>query len=164
MNRRRIHPTATVRTGYSLTEILFVLGLLTIFAVVATRLFGSTVRIMYASADEQNTTSALDSAMRALRGDAWNASTLATPDPHSLRIAQAEQSVEWSIDQEGNLIRSTHPAKASATAQRWPGLGRHLAFESAGAAVNVRVLDQRQKPSAQVSLVSQVMLAREEKP
>jgi Tfp pilus assembly protein PilX len=161
MNRRRIQTACSVRRGYALVEILFVLGLLTIFAVVATRLFGSTVRVMHAAAEQQNTTSALDSALRALRRDVWNASSVAATDAHTLRIAQAEQSVEWSVDADGNLVRSTRPASGPETRQRWPELRKHVSFQSSKAGVTVQVLDQRHKPVAQVSLVGQVILARE---
>ena len=66
-------PSPGRRRAFTIPELLFAIGILAIFALAATRLFHATIRTGHAAAQQQDAANSFDSAVAALRGDAWSA-------------------------------------------------------------------------------------------
>jgi type II secretory pathway component PulJ len=100
------------RRGYMLVEVLTALGLLTIFALAASRVFHSTMQLMRDVPAAHERQIRFDSVTSALREDVWRASAI-EPAEQGVRLQLDGQQVHWSID--GDVI-----TRASAQSQqRW---------------------------------------------
>src|SRR5439155_3480766 len=66
--------------AFTMTEMLFVLVVLGFVAAQGGRLFSATIRLAHASAEAQNTAATTESAINALRGDAWSADRFSAGD------------------------------------------------------------------------------------
>jgi type II secretory pathway pseudopilin PulG len=90
------------RAGFWLLELLFVIGLLAIVALIATKLFGATIRLGHDTAEAQNHAATLESLITAIRSDMWGAAKFETADEGrtvTLNLP-GERTIAWSIADE----------------------------------------------------------------
>lgn len=109
MTQRRRHP------GFLLIEIIIAMALLTVFALLATRLFVSSMRSIEQSGEQINLVIRFDGMLRALRGDIWSGTSIGRVT-HNALIVQTRDAgdVRWTIDPDGRITRSTdHEAPRS---------------------------------------------------
>ena len=142
----------TARRAFSMFSMLVVLGLLGVFALLASRLFLSTIRTMRSAQDRQTQTLRIDSVIRALRADVWNATETRFADGALVINRAGQPAVTWTVSNDQTILRTEALSKDS---RRWAKLGTSLSFEPRGASVLVRI----GQPQAQVLLISQVQLA-----
>ena len=157
MSRRR-------HRGLTLFIMLLALIFLSLFLVVAARLFGSVTRTAHSAHEAEREMAGFESAVRALRRDAWAAQTLApAADASGLSIESSNGSrVRWQSDDTGSLLRSVVTDAEEEQVQRWPQLGGRLRFATKGPALVVSVLDAGGSVEpGELQFVSQVLLARE---
>src|SRR5687767_12242123 len=95
----RFHLCRTVRDrAFTTIEMVAILMLLSAFAVIATRLFATTVKLTYNAANASDTIASADMAEAALRLDVSTAKRIETPDANSAKITAADDRViTWSI-------------------------------------------------------------------
>lgn len=135
---RHRHPLRA--SGFTLTEMLVILILLAAFAIVASRLFFTTMHLTMDSSDAQSAASAIDATLASLRADAWAAKQIDVPDPYIVKLTTPDGAIiTWTIG-EGDMTRSE--GKAEQHLQSPPG----IAFASEPAAIVVTVTDP-QSPS-----------------
>ena len=123
-HRRRRH------LAFTIPELLFAIGVLGIFALAATRLFHSTMRISFAAAEQQDAAGSFESALAALRADAWSAGEIASPDPATARLGK----VTWSV-KETTLSRD---AGDGCRPRTWPAPAG-VSFAAEGATLVLRL-------------------------
>lgn len=156
IHRSASHPSRRSRSGVTLIEILFVLGIFGIFAVIASSIFSTTMKILHRANTDDASIRAMDSAMRRLRTDMWNA-TAVRSDAGGLAIDRPDGAVRWSFDEAKQLVRSTgEPATPSS--QSWPVNKLRVTFDVKGPTVAIEVSDPSAQTVASERLVSQVML------
>lgn len=112
--------------GFLIIELLFVLGMLGVFALLMTRVFYSSFGIMHKAGFAQRDALRFDAATAALRHDVGNATQISVISPAELSINQADGStVQWSANRNA-LIRT-----AGGTPQQWM-LGEPISFAARG--------------------------------
>ena len=84
--------------GFTLTEMLFVLMLMGVASVLATRLFTGSMRVIRTAPLSQDRLAAIDRATASLRQDVWAATRMDVPDAHTLVLTTPDQTqVRWSL-------------------------------------------------------------------
>jgi type II secretory pathway pseudopilin PulG len=123
------------RAGFWLIELLFVLGLLGIVAILATKLFTATIRLGQDATQAQNHAATLDSISAVLRSDLWAAAKFeVAADGRRATIAGGKEEVTWSIDGE----TMTRLEKDSPTPRRW-SIAKETTFDADGAMLVLRL-------------------------
>ena len=147
MNRRSLR-------GFTLTEMLVILGLMGVAALLCARLFTGSMRVIGDAPRAQKQVSQFEHMTRALECDVWNAMSISTEDGATIKLEQADGSqVQWSFG-EVEVVRTT---SRDAAPQRWvmnlPLRGRRdgvwLVLESGNSA-----------PGVERRFVSQMMSVR----
>jgi prepilin-type N-terminal cleavage/methylation domain-containing protein len=119
------------RRGFTLAEILLTLFLLSVFALVASEVFGSVFGAFREGEKAQSQTSAYSEATAQLRKDVWGASGIGVVDAVHVRLAHHEgDQINWTIDPDGNLVRA-----ANANPPTHWATGMKLSFEKDQAAL-----------------------------
>ena len=136
------------RRAFTLTELLFAIGVLSLFAAAATQLFHVTIRTGYATAQQQDAAGSFDSAVAALRGDAWVATEIAAPDPATAKLGK----LTWSI-KETTLTRD---AGDNSRPRTWP-IPKGLTFAADGPSLVLRVPATSGERGGDVRLVSEIL-------
>jgi prepilin-type N-terminal cleavage/methylation domain-containing protein len=95
--------------GFALIELMLVLGLLAVFAVVATRVIVISLKTMAQSGDQHDQIVRFESAMSSLRRDAWSARQISSADPQAVSITNADGTVTWSIEKNALVRKSSNP-------------------------------------------------------
>jgi type II secretory pathway pseudopilin PulG len=88
--------------GFWLLELLFVIGLLAIVALIATKLFGATIRLGHDTAETQNHAATLESLSTVLRSDMWGSTKFDLADEGrgvTIKLP-GERTIAWSIADE----------------------------------------------------------------
>ena len=86
------------RRGFTLTELICVLILLSAFAIVAGRLFQTTFHLYYDTTQAQNAAASIDNSLGRLRDDAWSASKVDVSDPHTAILTlPGNHIVTWTL-------------------------------------------------------------------
>lgn len=117
--------------GFVLVEMMFVIGLLSVVALIVGQLYFASVQTTQRVAAMQTAQTRFDQAVRRLRGDVWGALGCTSPDPHTLRIERPDgKAVEWSA---GQFLRRT----SGEARQSWEELRTDLRFEVRGPVVVV---------------------------
>jgi prepilin-type N-terminal cleavage/methylation domain-containing protein len=142
--------------GFTITEILITLSLLVIFFATAGEVFRSTILLGKSSQDVCDTASQIDSALRQLRIDAWNARAISVPDPRSAQISLADgATITWQLDAQNSAVRTD----AARHAQQWNEISARWSF--AADAHSLVVSDGKSAPQR---IISQILLTNGPKP
>lgn len=142
------------RRGFTLFEMMVVLGLLGVVSVLGVRVFRSANRMQLDAAARQSAATSFDRAISQLRSDAWAASSFDCPDEHTLRVtSNPGRTVEWQFV--GDAL--TRTGSAGEREQRWSRMGAEIRFRPRGPTVRVEAATAHQPPQ-QMTLVSQQML------
>ncbi len=144
------------RSAIMLIELLFVIALLGVFAVIASSIFSTTMKVLYRANADDTSKRAMDSALSRLRSDIWNATAIRSEE-NGLVVDRPDGSVNWSFDDAKQLIRSTGELEARSL-QAWPVSNLRVAFDVKGPTVGVEVSAPDSQVIAQERLVSQAML------
>jgi prepilin-type N-terminal cleavage/methylation domain-containing protein len=120
------------RRAFTIPELLLAIGVLAIFSAAATQLFHVTFRVSHATAERQDAAASFETAVAAMRDDAWVAAEIAAPDPATAKLGK----VTWSV-KETTLTRDAGDGRAPRT---WPApKGMTFATENEGVALLLRV-------------------------
>jgi prepilin-type N-terminal cleavage/methylation domain-containing protein len=140
--------------AFTITELLIAIGILGIFAAVATQVFYATFRVGAASAKNQDAAGTFDSALSALRADAWVASEIAAPDPATAKLAK----ITWTI-KDSVLTRDAggNPDAAGARPRTWP-VPAGTTFVADGASLILRVPTTSGERGGDVRMASQSLV------
>lgn len=142
------------RRGFTMPEMLVVIGLVAFVGLVSMQLFRATLRVWRQSADEQAAQARFDQAVGQLRRDVWSARSLQTPDAHSLEIQESAGTVHWEADSTEGLSRKS---ERHADDRRWTRLGK-LSFEASGPTLIVRLEPTHEEAGGRMVLISQTMM------
>jgi prepilin-type N-terminal cleavage/methylation domain-containing protein len=139
--------------GFTMIEVLMVLGLLGIIMLVSDRLFVAGMHASSSSAQVQNHAMALDSAISALRADCWFAQKMtATPTRATLAPPGAAEPITWTTTS-GTLIRH-----APGTPDRaWP-ISADVKFATDGPSLLLEIVPNKTTAAAQFRLINEVAL------
>ena len=118
--------------GFVLMELMLVLGLLAIFAIVASRVVIISLKAMAQSGDQHEQIVRFESAMSSLRRDAWSARQMSSADPQTISITNDDGTITWSIEKD-ELVRKTSDPHLT---QRW-ALETKLSFAVSGPTLTV---------------------------
>jgi prepilin-type N-terminal cleavage/methylation domain-containing protein len=130
VSRRRHHRRH--RRAFTIAELLLAIGVLAIFAAAATQLFHLTFRVSHATAQRQDAVASFDSALTAMRDDAWVATEIAASDPATAKLGK----VTWSVKE----TKLTRDAGDGRPARMWPApKGLTFATDNDGVALLLRV-------------------------
>lgn len=150
--------------GFSMILMLVTITLLGIFAVVSTRLIVATLRLYDEAGRAEGAAMMAEAALANLRRDVWGARRIDADGARSLTVETSDKTtVAWRVDADGTLVRKTSGATPGATPaaapRRWAELGKRIAFESDGATVTVRGLDNGADRAGGLRLTSRVLAA-----
>lgn len=143
------------RRGFTLIEIIVVLGMVAFVMIIATNLFRATLRTWRESAAAQQAQSRFDQAIGQFRRDVWSATSMEAPNPRTAILQTPEGRVEWDAIDPAGLARVA--AADPADHRRWEGLGT-LTFSSRGPTLVVRVKPNPQEAGGDMVMTSQPML------
>jgi prepilin-type N-terminal cleavage/methylation domain-containing protein len=130
MNRHRR------RCGFLMIEIMVALALLAVFALIASRLFTASIRVIGRSSQQIDAMVRFDGMMRALRADVWSAERIEEVADGSLRLrSPVAGDVRWTIDTEGRFTRTA----AGEELRVFPSITPGARFARLGGAVAVVV-------------------------
>lgn len=138
MNR---HTRARVRRrrGFTLTEMLCALILLTAFAVVGGRLFVATFHLSYNTAQSANAAASSETALNLLRSDVWEAKTIKSIDGQTVELTLGDGRVAtWSI--KGDVLTRHDPSAADGGDDHFAG-PRGATFTTDGATLTLKTGD-----------------------
>ena len=143
------------RRGVMLLEMLITIGLLAIFIALAAKLFTTTLRLTQTSNEASRTVAAYESAVAALRRDAWGANEVAAlPEQGGLRVTRGDGSaVTWSIDDDSAMVR-----REGQSVLCWPEVGAKVSVHPDPAGILVRAGED------EIRLTSELLLARKGTP
>jgi type II secretory pathway pseudopilin PulG len=142
------------RRGFTLTEMLFILGMLAVAGLLTTRLFTASMRVIDQAPAARDRQTSIEHISMALRRDVWSASAIQLPDSRTIVLANPDgQTTRWTVDEHG-IIRSSGGAE-----RRWP-VAMPLWFESIEAGVALR------GPGAAEGrrFISQILVAERSRP
>ncbi|HEY2584792.1 MAG TPA: type II secretion system protein [Tepidisphaeraceae bacterium] len=141
--------------GFTLLELIVVLGLVAFVSIIATNLFRATLRTWRESAAAQQAQGRFDQAIGQFRRDVWSATSMELPNPRTAILQTPEGRVEWDAIDPAGLARVA--AADPADHRRWEGLG-DLTFSARGPTLVVRVKPSPQEAGGEMVLTSQPML------
>lgn len=161
----RPNRTATSRRGFMLIHMLLAIALFTIFSLAAYRLIRLSLRISADVGRLEDHHLRHDAAFTRLREDVWGAVAIEPVGKKTLRVRKSKQeTVTWSVDTEGALMRSEANRGGYPTRQSWPGVGENISLRVDGPTVSIVLPGRGDTTDRTVLLVSQVMLATEGQP
>jgi prepilin-type N-terminal cleavage/methylation domain-containing protein len=141
------------RRAFTIPELLFALGILGVFALTATQLFYATMRVSRNSAEHMDAAASFDSAVAALRADAWSAGEIATPNDNIAKLGN----ITWTISGTTLMRDADNGVDGGATPRRWevpPG----GTFTAEPAAVVFHVPRTKSERGGDVRMVSQPLV------
>jgi prepilin-type N-terminal cleavage/methylation domain-containing protein len=118
------------RNGYSLLEVMFVIGVLGFVALVATQIFVNVNQTTLKTVQRQTAQMRFDQAVRRLRVDVWNAAKCTLQNPQQLQIFAGNKSVNWTVG-------STINRQADSEVNTWDELQSNFHFEAKGDVVTI---------------------------
>jgi type II secretory pathway pseudopilin PulG len=140
--------------AFTITELLIAIGILGLFGAVATQVFYATFRVSSATAKNQDAAGTFDSAVTALRADAWVAGEIAAPDPATAKLGK----VTWTI-RDSMLTRDAGGDRDRPGTQphSWP-IPAGTTFVADGASLILRVPATSGERGGDVRMVSQSLV------
>lgn len=161
----RPNRTATSRRGFMLIHMLLAIGLFTIFSLAAYRLIRLSLRISADVSRLENHHLRHDASFARLREDVWGAVAIGPVGKKGLRIRKpGRETVTWTADSEGALVRSEATRGSYPKRQSWPGVGENILLRVDGPTVSITLPGRGDTTDRTVLLVSQVMLTTEGQP
>ena len=146
--RRRPSPR-----GFMMIELLVSIVLLSVFALVATRLFTWAMRVTAEAPAAEGQILQFDSMLEQLRADAWSSPRIRTSDDRNIDLNDG--AIRWAVQDDGSVTRT-----AGADTRAWREVGHRVRFEPDDAGVVIRVLDRHGIVSDRILLSSEVELLR----
>lgn len=143
------------RRGFTLLMFLIVLGMMSVGAVLATRLFQSATRTTVATQDAHTRALRFDNMLGQLRRDVWGASAVAATDAKAVDLHRSGGAVRWRIQGDGAVTRDAQGEPQ----HRWPPGTVAVRFESIPAGLAVHVREDKGGAEQSIILVSQLLLA-----
>ena len=122
--------------GFMLWEMIFVLGLFSIFMTVAARIFHSSFMLIGATSSLEMQAAGFDHAIAALRRDVWQSRRAAAEARKLTLELPGDRRVEWSATEQGGLIRTEKIGSTLPDIQRWTNLPA-LAFTQQASAITI---------------------------
>jgi prepilin-type N-terminal cleavage/methylation domain-containing protein len=142
--------------GFTLTEMLMTIALLSFVTLTAGQLFRKSMMLSFDDRNYQNRASEVSSAIDQLRRDVWGSAQIQVKAPGEVHLQAVDGSGQtWRIDADGSVTRTPD---GQATPTRWEAIAADWGF--AGDAVSLSVIDSGEQSAGQVRLVSQVLLGR----
>ncbi len=133
-------------SGFSIIEMLFVLGTLVVFFLLASQLFGSTMRVLTRSGVSIEPPIRFDAAISTLRADLFTAASWEISGQGQLLVHPSDgRTVVWQSDGKGELARSDPAERRS-----WQ-IGRAVEFRRQGAIVLIQPVGA-DDPADQIAL------------
>ena len=99
MTRAMRHPH-----GFTTIEMLFVVILISVFALSAAKLFHATMTLSRNTAAAHNSTVSFDALLSALRADVWRARRIEDAGAGAVKLTLADAQVQWSVGE--SIVRS----------------------------------------------------------
>jgi len=153
------HDPNVGRRGFTVLEILVVLSLMVTVALVATRLFRSTLRLTHQADASADMVARVDDAMRVLRGDVWSAGRIQTDDERTVTLTGGDGAViTWHLLPGGTLTRDAEGASSGRRA--WKALTLPMTFRAEGAGLVIDIADMPEYSGGTTHLVSQLLLLK----
>jgi hypothetical protein len=138
-------------------ELLMLILILSVFGLIASRLFVSVMKLNYNASQVHTRTVRFDSALRMLRDDVWTASDVTSANGVSLKTFDGGQ-VDWSVDQDGAIVRIARRSGKEETL-RWAAEVPGMTLSVEGPRVVVRIPETSQTRGAELNLINQRRLA-----
>ena len=121
--------------GFTLIELLVSLALLAAFALVATRVFTTSMRAIDQSGRTQNMATRFDSMLYKLREDVWSAKNIDSADERALALTDAKgQLIRWTMGDDGSITRTIEQISET---EVWPEVASGLHFLRNGASLRL---------------------------
>jgi prepilin-type N-terminal cleavage/methylation domain-containing protein len=147
--------------GFTLLEMLVVLGLLTIVMGVAGSITRWAILNMAESQAAASAASRMDNAIEALRRDVWQVSAIATATSRALVLKDADgRTINWQFGPLDSVRRS----ETSSEDQIWNGVAAGISCAADGSAVVITIPDAAHFGGGKICLMSQEMLRLQEQP
>jgi prepilin-type N-terminal cleavage/methylation domain-containing protein len=122
--------------GFTLLEMIVVLGLLTIAAAVAVPIARWSVLAVHQAETAEDAARRVDTAVDALRRDVWCAGRVISPSPGMLALTRADgHQIIWESVGDGAWRRT----ESSFPSQEWTGLPSGISFSMDGPTVRVTI-------------------------
>jgi type II secretory pathway component PulJ len=142
------------RRGFTVLELLIMIGLMAFMGAVSQRLFVSSIRTMQAARSTDTAIVRFDHAMMRLRADVWASSEISA-DSTSATLKQSDgQTITWRIDETGGLTRSEGDSTLA-----WQDVSRTAKFSADGPALVLHLSDGFNKSPGSIKLISQLQLS-----
>jgi prepilin-type N-terminal cleavage/methylation domain-containing protein len=145
-----------MRAGFSLAELLVVLGVFSIFALAASKLTQTTIRVGHDAGYGQIAASQFDAAGRAMRQDVWSARDITLKGERAMTLTMVDGgAIDWAVDADGTFTRT----QQGQPPRKWivRAAGASLARE--GPAVVVHLPGTKESRGGEIRLISQIILA-----
>lgn len=147
------------RRGFTIMELMTVIGVLALVSLAAGYLFSATVRLNHATGESRNAAAGFDACIEALRADAWSATKIELSGDKEATIATATgKPIVWTIDETGVSRRVE-----GAPTRRWT-LGEGATFAVESVELLVRLPQTKTQRSGVARLPSEVLLLKRETP
>ena len=155
--RRVLGPRGGARHGMMMIELLMMLIILSAFAIVTTRMFVTVMKLNREAAQVHTDTVRLDSAVRVMRGDVWEAGEVAEAGGE-ISVKNADAAVQWSVEKDGAMVRIlTRDGKSDV--KRWETGIAGMTLRAAGPVVVLSVPEGKKTRGGELWMSSQVGLA-----
>ena len=143
------HHSRGAARAFTIAELLFAIGILGIFGLLATQVFYGSFRVSRATAQQQDAAGSFDSAVSVLRSDVWTAPEIAAPDPATVKLGK----VTWTIKDD----TLTRDAGDDSRPRTWP-MPKGTSFAADGAALVLRVPASTGERGGDVRMVSEPLV------
>jgi type II secretory pathway pseudopilin PulG len=141
--------------GFTMVEMLFLLIMLGVFALAASKLFYVNITAARKTAEAQNAIASFEAGLSAMRADVWNAREIAEPGSNVIEVTTPKLTVMWTIEGD-QLVRQ----EDTGDVRKWtapPG----LTIAAAKSRVVVRSPAGRESRGGEAWLASRNLLTKE---
>ena len=135
---RRLQRNIRFGRGFTMTEMIGVLGLMAVLLFLATRLFHTSVRYAHQSAEAGSEANRIEAIVMKFHNDAWTATTASASGVELTLTEPGERVAKWSVAADGTLSRSVQQGKRTTEQQRWPEIAKGWSFSINGPEIVVK--------------------------
>jgi prepilin-type N-terminal cleavage/methylation domain-containing protein len=155
MNRRST--ADPVRAGFSLTELLVVIGVFSIFALAASKLTQTTIRVGHDAGYGQMSASQFDAAGRTMGHEVWGASDITLKGERAMTLKMADgATIDWTVDPQGTFTRT----QQGEPPRKWIARAAGASLTREGVVVVIHLSETKASRGGEVRLISQMILAQ----